>query len=210
MPALEAICTKCGTSFPSGFFLGEGVSGAQFAGNLSGPCPKCGSMGRIPDGTYGVADGLIRFLGSGAEAKDRWYLLNDLVQTAKVSNWDAAQFRKQAAARSPAAAQLLDFLPESKSEWYGFLSLLIATLALLQVFFGVTHTDPTPPLTQEQIAQAVTQGVLEAQKLSTAAETAHAPAHQSIHAKSRPFGRKVGRNESCPCGSGKKYKRCHG
>ena len=23
-------------------------------------------------------------------------------------------------------------------------------------------------------------------------------------------GRKVGRNEPCPCGSGKKYKRCHG
>ena len=23
-------------------------------------------------------------------------------------------------------------------------------------------------------------------------------------------GRKVGRNESCPCGSGIKYKRCHG
>jgi preprotein translocase subunit SecA len=23
-------------------------------------------------------------------------------------------------------------------------------------------------------------------------------------------GRKVGRNESCPCGSGKKYKQCHG
>jgi uncharacterized protein len=27
---------------------------------------------------------------------------------------------------------------------------------------------------------------------------------------SRPFGRKVGRNEPCPCGSGKKYKRCCG
>jgi len=24
----------------------------------------------------------------------------------------------------------------------------------------------------------------------------------------RPSGRKVGRNDPCPCGSGKKYKRC--
>jgi preprotein translocase subunit SecA len=23
-------------------------------------------------------------------------------------------------------------------------------------------------------------------------------------------GQKIGRNEACPCGSGKKYKRCHG
>jgi preprotein translocase subunit SecA len=26
----------------------------------------------------------------------------------------------------------------------------------------------------------------------------------------RREGRKIGRNEPCPCGSGKKYKRCHG
>lgn len=29
-------------------------------------------------------------------------------------------------------------------------------------------------------------------------------------AAARPFGRKVGRNEPCPCGSGKKFKRCCG
>ena len=26
----------------------------------------------------------------------------------------------------------------------------------------------------------------------------------------RREGRKIGRNEPCPCGSGKKYKKCHG
>jgi preprotein translocase subunit SecA len=26
----------------------------------------------------------------------------------------------------------------------------------------------------------------------------------------RPAGEKVGRNDQCPCGSGKKYKHCHG
>ncbi len=33
------------------------------------------------------------------------------------------------------------------------------------------------------------------------------------HAKEQPYrrtGRKIGRNEPCPCGSGKKYKHCHG
>jgi len=32
-------------------------------------------------------------------------------------------------------------------------------------------------------------------------------------AEKKPFireGKKVGRNEPCPCGSGKKYKQCHG
>jgi preprotein translocase subunit SecA len=26
----------------------------------------------------------------------------------------------------------------------------------------------------------------------------------------RPGGKKVGRNQPCPCGSGKKFKNCHG
>ncbi len=39
------------------------------------------------------------------------------------------------------------------------------------------------------------------------------PAPQSSEPAQQPFvrqGRKVGRNEPCPCGSGKKYKQCHG
>ena len=45
--------------------------------------------------------------------------------------------------------------------------------------------------------------------------TADAPAERDAQAApaEQPFvrgGRKVGRNEPCPCGSGKKYKQCHG
>jgi preprotein translocase subunit SecA len=35
----------------------------------------------------------------------------------------------------------------------------------------------------------------------------------AVAEKPQPFvraGRKVGRNDPCPCGSGKKYKHCHG
>jgi preprotein translocase subunit SecA len=44
-----------------------------------------------------------------------------------------------------------------------------------------------------------------------AAEAAGEPQPQA--APQQPFTReqpKVGRNEPCPCGSGKKYKQCHG
>ncbi len=40
-----------------------------------------------------------------------------------------------------------------------------------------------------------------------------APGDEQAQAEQKPFtriGRKVGRNEPCPCGSGKKYKHCHG
>jgi hypothetical protein len=36
------------------------------------------------------------------------------------------------------------------------------------------------------------------------------PATPARSADTEEFGRKVGRNEPCPCGSGRKFKRCHG
>jgi preprotein translocase subunit SecA len=43
-------------------------------------------------------------------------------------------------------------------------------------------------------------------------EALAAPAAEG-QAKAEPFvrhGQKVGRNDPCPCGSGRKYKQCHG
>ncbi len=47
----------------------------------------------------------------------------------------------------------------------------------------------------------------------SAGGAAQVAASTSAGAEQQPFvreGRKVGRNEPCPCGSGKKYKQCHG
>jgi preprotein translocase subunit SecA len=70
---------------------------------------------------------------------------------------------------------------------------------------------------QEQVAQAAEEMEARAAQLanvtythpnedgstSTEADTAVAVAPARV-------GAKVGRNEPCPCGSGKKYKNCHG
>jgi preprotein translocase subunit SecA len=53
----------------------------------------------------------------------------------------------------------------------------------------------------------------EAASVAAGAESAAAPAAGPVSDPQTPFvrdERKVGRNEPCPCGSGKKYKRCHG
>jgi preprotein translocase subunit SecA len=44
-------------------------------------------------------------------------------------------------------------------------------------------------------------------------EAPEAAAAEGQAPPAQPFvrdGRKIGRNEPCPCGSGKKYKQCHG
>jgi len=42
------------------------------------------------------------------------------------------------------------------------------------------------------------------------ARAQRAELESKVAAQARVTGRKIGRNERCPCGSGVKYKRCHG
>jgi preprotein translocase subunit SecA len=64
---------------------------------------------------------------------------------------------------------------------------------------------------QRRVAQAMEFKHAEAPALGQGQEAGPGPAGAPPPAE--PFvreGRKVGRNELCPCGSGKKYKQCHG
>lgn len=51
------------------------------------------------------------------------------------------------------------------------------------------------------------------QQTSQAAAAAQQADQQEARPQQQPFvrqGKKIGRNDPCPCGSGKKYKQCHG
>jgi preprotein translocase subunit SecA len=68
-----------------------------------------------------------------------------------------------------------------------------------------------------QSASHSSMGAFDSLGANSAASPASSTASRSINAASRPDGAtvvrgqpKVGRNDPCPCGSGKKYKMCHG
>ena len=64
---------------------------------------------------------------------------------------------------------------------------------------------------REELARQL--GAAQAQHDEASASGSDQSEGDGAEAKSEPMtrdGRKVGRNEPCPCGSGKKYKQCHG
>ena len=60
---------------------------------------------------------------------------------------------------------------------------------------------------EQQLGRAKTE---HADANAAGSEGGSAPAAEEKQAPVTREGRKVGRNEPCPCGSGKKYKQCHG
>jgi preprotein translocase subunit SecA len=59
---------------------------------------------------------------------------------------------------------------------------------------------------KEQPLASVRQPVARSQMVLSRGDGGNAPSPKTVHRD----GKKVGRNEPCPCGSGKKYKKCHG
>src|SRR5450830_1236996 len=58
---LPAFCDTCGTVFGSGV-VADTATNTTFSGNRSGPCPKCGGMGHIPDGVFNFIGNTIEIL----------------------------------------------------------------------------------------------------------------------------------------------------
>jgi uncharacterized protein len=69
------------------------------------------------------------------------------------------------------------------------------------------RSEPISPEKREEVIVHMAAGLLGAYRYFKAHRQGGASARTSEHRRSTP---KVGRNEPCPCGSGKKYKRCCG
>ncbi len=89
---------------------------------------------------------------------------------------------------------------------------VVGVLAKVQV----REESDVDAVDEQRRQQAMAQGVnfQHAQTSAMGEAEAAEPEAQAQQAEDQiPFvreGRKVGRNEPCPCGSGKKFKQCHG
>ncbi len=85
---------------------------------------------------------------------------------------------------------------------------VVRTLSRMQVQLPETLPEQAPPAHAFEFKHEEFHGL--GAESAEADERADAAAAATEH---QPFvreGRKIGRNEPCPCGSGKKYKQCHG
>ncbi len=97
---------------------------------------------------------------------------------------------------------------EAHEMWEQLLTTIRATVARQALHARLTpaaRTRPAPRVTRESGPGEPAGGV--ARGAATASSAAPAGAATATAERAVP---KVGRNEQCPCGSGKKYKRCHG
>lgn len=196
---LPAFCDSCGAIFDSQINV-ENSTNVAFEGNSSGPCPKCGGWGHVPDGVFNFISNTIEILSAPertiAELTRLAQLLDELKEKAESREQVASRIEREA----PFFVSIAKLLPENKGELYNFLTFVsgAVTLALAAVSLAIqlnSPSTPTPNSTVITVNQVVQQVIVE---------------QPTITQDTCPPGKKPSRNEACPCGSGKKYKKCCG
>ena len=102
-----------------------------------------------------------------------------------------------------------DPLVEFKNEAYNMFETLLGRIdeelshRIFRIGIGVPKPEVPQEVMRENVDATDSMGLANSQSLSQGGEGASTPPIK------KPESRKIGRNDPCPCGSGKKYKKCH-
>lgn len=193
MVSLPAICDNCGLIFNSGI-AGSGGGTITITGSKAGPCPRCGGMGSIPDGTYRMIENIVEVLSAPERTLEELRKLSNYIDQANDGKMSVSELSEKTKEEIPSLGPFLDWIvPRNREEKFNFGMIILSTILPI-IISALMNSKPAPQIKVETIINNIyhTEQVLE------------------VPQKTPIKVNKVGRNEMCPCGSGLKYKKCHG
>ena len=200
MPALPAFCDTCGAIFPSGI-VAENSTNISLSNCAAGPCPRCGGLGHIPDGVYNFIGNTIQLLSGSNRSINELNRLADLLRTLQEKKATYEETKQVISKELPELSSVADLLPKTRQDFYQFIALILSIITLLVML--ATSGENKPKVNVNQVVNYVYQ-----QYNTTIENTNRSSLNESISTQTKI--QKIGRNQKCPCGSGKKYKHCHG
>lgn len=209
MALVPVICDNCGASFLAPNIIGGDVGATAqiiFSGNNRvGPCPSCGEMGRIPNGTYNLVGDALTFLQgpdkSVQELTEFAKVLQDALGRGESDDEIVEMIRRETPEFSSLITNFRSFL--ASKEGQGLAQWLAVLLAAVLLVIELKTSGSTESVGPEQVFNYTENNYYIIQQ---------APATEQVPTVEKQPRRveKTGRNDPCPCGSGKKYKKCHG
>jgi hypothetical protein len=205
---LPFVCKRCGHRYGQNFIAFEGDSSNITFVNNENQCPKCGTLNRqaLPNGTYNARGGrwevarqAIHDILSVNPTADDIERLAQLFKEAQVRGSEVEQVASAIENETPFAA-VAKALREHPPGWGAYLISILLAVALWLVASPTSTDGPPRPV---PVAQPMSP-----QQIDKLAEEIASQIERREGFNQPQELRKPGRNELCPCGSGKKYKKC--
>ncbi|WBL15757.1 SEC-C metal-binding domain-containing protein [Sutcliffiella sp. NC1] len=209
MPMMPAFCDYCGTMFSSGIYVEN--THVSFSGNKVGPCPNCGKTGHVPDGVFNFVGNTIEILKAPDRTIFELNRFTEILRMVKEEKLAPSQMKERVERETPTLTPLLSLLPETreeKREDFKFAIQLLLTIIIAIITLSSHSNEVKECVTINQnieVNQVINQ-LYESNNIVNNTTIINLPETNTVPVKSV----KIGRNEPCPCGSGKKYKKCHG
>lgn len=206
MPDIPAYCDTCGTVFSSGIFI-ENATNVTLEGNKAGPCPTCGGWGSVRNGVFNFIGNAIEVLNSPARTSKELQRFSEILITATNEQMTLEQIEDEIQKELPEFNTLLSFLRSIQTKFPN-LALWINTLVMIIAMSSAGAEEPTQ---KPEITQVINNIYLNVETTHTTTNNYQTIINNnSLSSINKSIKvEKVGRNETCPCGSGKKYKNCH-
>lgn len=203
-----ALCDSCGNVFSANIIGGFGSATIIMKGNQTN-CPNCGKMARILDGTYELVNNFIKILSSPQRSYEELKSFSEILQEAKKNDISIDEIVAETNTRTPGLSSLVDLLPKNREEKRSDLQFLFGILLTI-ILFILPHmlddkTDANQTVNTEQVINTTINNYYgDSKKQINPGENVRRNVNPPV------VKEKIGRNEKCPCGSGMKYKKCHG
>ncbi len=199
MQQMPAACGSCGYLYPSGYYFdlggtGIGASAAVFENaQVTVPCPMCGRhRGSVLANEYVFVKHTITLLQAPERTAEEREQIEALLHKAREEHVESvAEIQERADREAPEPSALIGKLLAEKPADMKVATcsiLLTNTLGKLAAIKGNGSTNELEP--SEVVYDSVNE--------------------YNVTTVQAPSATKVGRNDPCPCGSGKKFKKCHG
>jgi hypothetical protein len=173
------------------FTMGEDVSVPE--------CPECGKTGRILAGTYDFTENAVKLLQGPERTVRELERLAQILREAQESGASPEEVgstvQREFPDWGPTLAKLL--VPRSPEAIAAYITLI---LMILEMILPDKQTGQTTNIEADTVINNI-----------IVQEARPAPEQSQVAPTANPaYGEKIGRNDPCPCESGKKFKRCHG
>lgn len=148
MATVPGICENCGAVFGAEALTGAEGTEIQLGGAKIGPCPSCGSVGRVPEGTYDLIEDTLRVVRAAAVEKVILDAVIEVLEDRAEGRATDTQVMERVEAAAPALAPTVkSYL--AKSDPATWLTLLVAVLAM------VMQSSSSSSPSAEEIADAI-------------------------------------------------------
>ena len=192
MALVPVFCDHCGTLFATGSFIGGDATGVTFEDCGFGPCPTCGQMGRVLDGTFEFIGDTINVLSAPEWSLEKLGWLQQRIEAAQRGQASPEQVVDEVAAEAPELRALIGNL--SRAGWKA-----IQILVMLLTIVTFRQSQTKPPATKSDLKQA-TETIMheiERQPIRPSQQTVQrrqGPGQTATKRKAKP-GKSYGRNK---------------